>query len=354
MTAHQHNAHGGTRHAFVTCIFRNDSYVPGALIQAHALRRGNTPADLVCLVTAEVTDGAVELLGELYDRVIRVPSLTVGNRDQHRPYVSQVLTRVHALRAGTDGDLGLDYDKVVVVDADILPLRCYDHLFALPTPAGILNERADYFKSKGKRRQYICDPDAMRRGRWKWHDVYRSLPHGTPIPATVTDRVRTDVSNYGVNTALMVLTPSMAEYNSIIRQLSGTDELARLTTRFRWPDMQYLTARWSGMWHNIDVCFAGLCGYPSLSVLFGTHFAGPKPWQTRHRTVASRFRRFPDFRRWYEEVLELAASNRRVARDGRMNRIVEFAEQTLGEAQETHVSEAGGRPTAPRIVLRNH
>lgn len=316
-------------HAFVTCIIRNDSYLPGALVQAHALRRQETTADLVCLVTGDVSTAARAALGTLFDRVIPVePIVCRQNADQRRQYLAQVLTRVNALRLGADGDLGCAYEKIVLLDADVLPLRCYDHLFLVEPPAGIVNERADLFKRTDGSRRYVAG-GSLAYGRWAWHHHYRDVPHGARVPREITDRVLADPSNYGINAALLVLRPSLAQYTAISRCLAaGAGPAARLAS-FRWPDMQFLTAFWSGQWRNVDVCFAGLSGYPDLSVLFGTHFAGPKPWSIRSRSVVERFSRFPDFRRWYAEYAELVAREpalRRVPSLVRLERFVSSRE----------------------------
>jgi hypothetical protein len=288
-------------HAFVTYIIKNDSYLPGALLLAHALREMETPADIVCLATAEVSENARASLGELFDRVIAVEPLRLDScNDQHRQHLSQVLTRVNALRLGADGDLGCNYAKVALLDADLLPLRCYDHLFALPTPAGVINEHAEYLKGADHSGRYVADRSMLRWGRWRWHSVYRRIPHGERIPSAITNRVLTDPDNYGVNSALLVLAPDMEEYRAIVADLERPSTQG-LCAGFRWPDMQYLTARWTGRWHNVDACFAGIGGYPSIDLLFGTHFAGLKPWQTRRDSVCRCYSRFPDFQRWYHE-----------------------------------------------------
>ena len=293
-------------YAFATYVIRNDSYIPGALVLAHVLREMETSAELVCLITPDVSSCAAEALGSVFDSVVRVKPIDLHQcHDQHRQYLSQVLSRINVLRLGPDGDLGHEYTKVVLLDADVLPLRCFDHLFALPTPAGILNERSRYLKRTDSNLRYTADERRLRLGRWEWHHVYRRMLHGEPIPASVTDRVLEDRDNYGVNSALLVITPSMEEYREMLHDLSECSETQEQCARFRWPDMQYLTARWSGLWHNVDACFAGIGGYPSIDVLFGTHFAGLKPWQFRHQSVVNSFSRFPDFQRWYAEYLAM-------------------------------------------------
>ena len=68
---------------------------------------------------------------------------------------------------------------------------------------------------------------------------------------------------------------------------------------FDWPDMQYMTMRWSGQWTSIDVRFSGLGGYPDLEVLCGTHFAGFKPWYFNRGKTIERYARYADFQLWF-------------------------------------------------------
>ena len=312
------------RNAFATVVFKNDSYVPGALVLAHSLREQETRADLIVFVTNDVTPTARDALARLYDHVIVVPALERREHcEQGRQYLSQVLTRLHALRLGGDGDLGYAYEKVVLIDADVLPLRCYDHLFLVDGPAGILNERAELFREADSHRRYIT-PSSINHGRWRWHHQYRKWPHGSPIPQRITDRVLADPSNYGVNTAVLILEPSFNEFDAMARALLYRTGAAQHLEAFRWPDMQFLTAWYSGRWRNIDLCFAGLGGYPDPRVLFGTHFAGPKPWQINHETVIRRFARFPDFQLWYAEFLELLSAHPELRRWRKIARLEAF------------------------------
>lgn len=318
--------------AFVTYLIRNDSYLPGALVLAHMLRRQSS-ADVLCFVGDGVSDAACALARTVFSAVIRVPDIVVPSDDaKRRPYLPFVFTKLHALRLGPDGDLGRGYRRVVVLDADILPMRCYDHLFAVNPPAGILNERRDTMKEST---EFAAGGHAVAAltARWTWHEEYRLYPHGQRIPADVTDRVRRDARNYGVNTALLVVEPNMGEYRAIVTQLTEDDETVGWCRRHPWPDMQYLTMRWSGRWHNVDVCFAGLGGYPSIEVLFGTHFGGPKPWQIRNRSVAARFSRFADFRLWYRCFLDTLAAYPALASNGRMSRIASYAEGAVASAR---------------------
>lgn len=300
---------GSARFAFVSFLMLNDNYLPGALVLAHALRRQRTGADLVCLITEGVSSRARFALELLYDRVIGVERFYVPHvrrqERQDRPYF---FTRMNSLRLGEDGDLGCRYERLVVIDADVLPLGWYDHLFTLEAPAGIINERKEHFIESDGQGAYSTPEEVQRTGRWVWHRVYDAVcPHGHAIPAEVTDRVRDDPANMGINGSLFVFEPSAAELEAIRADVERP-EISRLVgDQFVWPDMQYLTMRWSGRWSSIDARFSGLNGYPDLSLLCGSHFAGFKPWYFNRAKALARYARYPDYQLWFGVFEEMVA-----------------------------------------------
>jgi alpha-N-acetylglucosamine transferase len=301
---------GTCRFAYVTLLMLNDSYLPGVLMIAYALRKQDTRADLVCMVTEEITPGARHALGLLFDHVMEVEKIFVPyKRRQKRQYIPYVFTRISALRLGRDGDLGFEYEKLAALDADVLPLKHYDHLFSLDAPAGILNEQKSHFLDYDSDGQYVIPPGVEATGTWKWHDVYDEIcPHGHKIPQEITDRVKQDPTNMGVNSALLVFEPSMDEFRGIKQDLYQPDVLRLVGDLFEWPDMQYLTMRWSGKWSNINLRFCGFSGYPRLSVLFGTHYAGLKPWNFKKERAMARYGRFEDFQFWFKEYTTMVTT----------------------------------------------
>ena len=40
-------------------------------------------------------------------------------------------------------------------------------------------------------------------------------------------------------------------------------------------------------------------------MLYGTHFAGFKPWNVRRLKTLACYARFPDYRRWFAEYVDL-------------------------------------------------
>ncbi len=311
--------------AYVTFVMLNDNYVPGALALGHSLRQQQTRAALVCLVSDGVSSKARGALARLFDLVVEVDLLYVPHarrqERQDRPYF---FTRLNALRLGADGDLGCRFEKVVVIDADVLPLQRYDHLFQLVPPAGILNESKDHVIESDASGNYAQTEVARTTGKWVWHHLYDPLcPHGHLIPGEITDRVGVDPKNMGLNGSLFVLEPSMEEFDSI-QQDVRRPEIERLVgDLFDWPDMQYLTMRWSGRWRNIDIRFSALNGYPDLAVLCGTHFAGFKPWYFHRDKAMARYCRYPDFQRWFQEFEQMIRNHPDLLEVGKLRRLHE-------------------------------
>jgi alpha-N-acetylglucosamine transferase len=299
-------APSSARQAFVTFLMRNDSYLPGALVLGYALSKQETGADRTCMVTPEITRGAREALALIFDHVVDVDAIYVPHarrqERQDRPYM---FTRLNALRLGAGGDLGFGYDKIVLLDADVLPLRCYASLFDVPAPAGIMNERKSHFVEVDETGSYVVPESVWTENKWRWHEIYDPVaPHGAPIPRELTDRPLKDPDNLGINGSLFVLEPSMDEFQAILADVRRPEIQALVGDRFDWPEMQYLTVRWSGQWHNVDVRYSALNGYPDLSVLYGTHFGGFKPWQVRKQSIQV-YARYPDYQRWFEAYIEL-------------------------------------------------
>lgn len=298
---------GSARYAFMTFVIRNDSFLPGALVFAYALRQLHTQADLVCMVTKDISEPARLAMEKLFDRVVEVQEIYIAHqRRQERQDRPFLFTRFQALQAGTDGALHLGYEKIALADADVLPLCCYDHLFTLEAPAGILNEakaNCMEYDSDGK---YIIPATVAEYGKWNWHRLYDPLcPHGAKIPAEITNRVSTDMENMGINSSLWVLEPSQEEYEHLLAEANKPEMSTLIGSKFNWPEMQFASVYWSGKWTSIDLRFSSFNGYPQLDVLCGTHFAGFKPWKFKEPGTFARFSRFPDYKQWQHHYMEM-------------------------------------------------
>ena len=283
--------------AYVTFIIRNDSYLPGALVFAYGLRLQKTVNDLICIVSENISKKAIELLKILYDDVLIINEIFVSHeRRQERQDRPFLFSRFNAFRLGKDGDLGKKYKKIIIADCDVLPLKNYDLLFELEAPAAIINEKKEYCVEY-KNGKYIIPKTVNQNGEWVWHEIYKDIPHGTKIPKEITDRIKTDKENMGVNASLMLFNPTMKLYNSIMDDLL-VPKIQNKISNYNWPEMQYITNKLSGKWTNIDLKFSSFNGYPIIDVLYGIHYAGLKPWNIKNKSIKS-FGKYEDYQLWF-------------------------------------------------------
>ena len=294
------------QYAYVTFLMRGDGYLPGALVLAYALKTQSS-YDCICLITKDVSNRARHALSLVYDKVIVIQELRIKSKiNTGRSDRNILMTRFEALKLE-------NFDKVIMLDADVLPLIGYDDLFALQTPAGIIMEYKDE-----------CYSDANpSSSKWSWHNKYNTVcPHAHVIPKKITDKVKCDLSNMGVNAGLWVLSPSKMEYNNIVKALDTPDIMA-LVEKFPWPEMQLATMFWSGKWTNIDIKYCSIGGYPRVDVLYGLHFAGLKPWQIKSRS-AIHYAKYPDFELWYQFYIALYWSVKELREYPMLIRLYEF------------------------------
>lgn len=305
--------------AFVTFVMRNDAYVPGALVFAYALKKQGVLADVICLVTPEVSKKARFALSSIFDDVITIEPITIYHPMRHgrqdRPFL---FTRFQALRLGKDGDLGKGYEKIVVADADLLPISHYQSLLDLPAPAGIMNESKNHCVSSFLG-SYTLKNHHHNSREWHWHHIYRSSPHGFKIPKAMTDRILNDPSNLGINACLYVLHPNMDDYLDIMNDLKDPDIIKQICT-YPWPEMQYLTLKYSGLWHNIDLRYASFNGYPKLDILYGTHYAGLKPWKITCDSV-NHFAKYDDYQLFFQTYHQMMEDYPMLTTNKKLNHI---------------------------------
>ena len=313
---------GSHKHAYVTFMIMNDSFLPGALMFAYGLKNQQVKSDIVCLVSGKISKSAIGALYNLFDKVISVPEVFVEHSLRHerqdRPYL---FSRFNALRLGRDGDLRQNYQKIIVCDADLVPISNYESLFTLNTPAGIINEHKINCMSCDENGHYIVGNKIQQTGKWRWHEIYETVcPHGKIIPANITNRVRRNTENMGVNASLWVLKPSMDEYCEIMQDVKSLETI-QLINKFKWPEMQYATLRWSGRWTNIDLKYSSFNGYPCIELLNGIHYAGAKPWKYKSLKQLEYFLHFPDYLYWYVKYLQMMAEHNKLFSCDKLSRI---------------------------------
>lgn len=294
------DSNGKRLYAYVTLVMLGDLYIAGAIVLAHTIRLLNSQADLVVLVTSDVSQDGRRVLSTFFDKVIDITYVLMANwrtkKQSHRKYLELVFTKFHLF------DL-TEYKKILLIDADALVLKYPDHLFSLNAPAGCFLENKDLFISYDKDGNYVLPSN----GKIEWYqEMCQCCSHGKLIPKNMTDRVQYDQKNSGIGGGLMLLEPKKGEYEAILKDVSQGKMKYLVENKFVWPEQQYLTLRYSGKWHSINPRFFGLQGYPHWSVLYGLQYGGDKPFVLNSKFDISVRIHYPDYVLWhqyYEDIL---------------------------------------------------
>lgn len=257
------------RYAFVTLLLGGDAYLPGCLVVAAALRwHQQTRAALVCLVDDSVSHEARAVLERVYDRVPIVPRL----RAHPSAYPESLLadayrdmyTKLHLFDAAL-----LPYRRVCFVDADLLPIRCFDHLFTLATPAAVIES---------------VDPTSQYAYIRHMHGVR----HGEPVPPAILEPTSDNDVTGGINSGLLVVAPDRARFVNMVARIGRPMQewgprhrrLYEHGIRYGFPDQHFLQVEFQDAFTAIDPRFNSM--RTDIPHSFGVHWTiGRKPWLNR-------------------------------------------------------------------------
>ena len=291
-------------YAYVTLLFPNyDSngnksyeYLLGCLLLAYLLKtqpqnydllsqnKVGTKAKIICMVTPDVENKIINILNIYFDDVIIVPyiswnenctgititDISRGNIDSKHSY-SKVMTKLNIFNKKI-----FPYKKIIYIDSDLFPVGYYDSLFSLDTPAGCLEHR------RIQKPEFGIDSWGYDRGQF--------IKHGNKIPSYLTNLIDSIASD--VNASLYVIEPDYNMFQEIINELKQPIDkffndnphkgfwLGNKFYNFYYlPEQNYLTQKFSGKWHSIDMGFS--TWMVELENCFGFTFAGfvTKPWK---------------------------------------------------------------------------
>lgn len=293
------NKDGTCKFAYVTLVMLGDAYVSGAIIVAYSIRKAGSLADLVVLVTPDVSENGKDVLRKFFTHVIEVDFITVPNwrvqKQPHRRYLELVFTKFHLFNL-------TQYEKVLLIDADAIVLKHPDHLFTLNAPAGSLIEYKDQIITYDKHGNYVYPKD----GELKWYkEMCDCCAHGKKIDKRITDKVFTDFKNSGVAAGLWLLEPKEGELDRILKDVTQGRSKWLVGQKYVWPEQQYLTGFYSGKWTSINPRFYGLQGYPHWSVLYGMQYAGDKPFVEHSKAPITERMKYADFVLWHQFYYEI-------------------------------------------------
>lgn len=255
------------RYAHITLLVGGEAYLPGCLVVGAALRwHVHTGAALVCLVDDSVPAGAREMLGRIYDRVSVVPRLRAHESSYPRELLSaayrDLYTKLHIFDARL-----LPYAQVTFVDADLLPIRCFDHLFTLPSPAAVIES---------------VDPTSQ----YAYVRHMNGVRHAEPVPPAILEVTSDENVTGGINGGLLVVRPDRARFEDMVARIRRPMpewgprhlQLYDRGIRYGFAEQHFLQLEFQDAWTAIDPRFNSM--RTDLPHSFGVHWMiGRKPWE---------------------------------------------------------------------------
>ncbi len=279
-------------YAFISLLYPNKqgqwTYLQGAILTALGLRKQQVTHKIICMVTPDVTEEICTLLQIVYDQVIIVDYIsplanagikingTVFNReiytdDTNYNDLANIFTKLHIFDSTK-----FNYDKIIFVDNDLIPMSNFDNLSKLNTPAG--------WQEKIMEIEHNLPIPSYTRIWGMWDNIASN----ELIPQSQTEIYKEPGSS--INAGLMVISPNADTFNSMITKLQqnkstwfgpthkhkgviGLDR--KLSTGYIFPEQDFLTQEFSGQWHMIDGRYCSW-GAQSDEEIFGMHMAGLK------------------------------------------------------------------------------
>ena len=249
-----------------------------------------TKAEITCMVTYDVDDNIIDILNKYFDKIIKVPYITWSLSSKYNICINNVKSIIiNDITGGHIDDSHIygrvttklnifnknlfPYEKVIFIDSDLFPLGYYDSLFSLDCPAGCLEHRRTQNDSFG------ISSWALDRGNF--------MIHGQKILKMFTDIENIYAAD--INASLLIIKPDENIFNEIINELQNNIFNNNNKYKGFWlgnnyynfyylPEQNYLTQKFSGDWHSIDMGFSSWL--VDLNNCFGFTFAGfvIKPW----------------------------------------------------------------------------
>ena len=265
------------RYAYTTLLMRSESYLPGCLAVGAALRwHVQTAASLVCLVDDKVPGWARAMLERVYDRVSVVPHVQAHESSFPKEMLSEpyrdMYTKLHIF----DAEL-FPCRRVVFVDADLLPIRAFDHLFTLDAPAAVIESVAP-------------------TSQWSWVRHMQEVCHAHPVPPKMLELSSEQDVTGGINGGLLVVEPDRARFEDMVERVQrpmsdwggNHREHWDRGIRYGFAEQHFLQVEFQERWIAVDPRFNSM--RTDVPHSFGVHWTiGRKPWENRSnpgRTVS--------------------------------------------------------------------
>jgi alpha-N-acetylglucosamine transferase len=248
--------------AWAVVLTSTNNYIKGVIALKHALHDlHKSQYPLLVLYTSAVVPEAVETLKQVGCIVKKIEPVHPKGRVE---YKSERFTETWTKLAVWNQP---EYDRLVLLDADMLSLQNMDELMQMELP------NKDWVAAC---HACICNPQKIKHYPASWVKENCSYTGATSIePAEIDSK-----SNY-FNSGLIVLTPDTDKFNSMINYLNSIEDL----NIYPFPDQDFLNEIFQNQWKPISYIYNALKTLQwahepmwDINQVKNVHYILTKPW----------------------------------------------------------------------------
>lgn len=189
--------------AYTWLMMKGDAYLPGIFTSIYSIIRTDPNADLVVMVTDDVSENARKILLKVATHLFYIPYISFESKQLKTERQRQLYNKWINSSYSKWNALALPYKKVILIDGDTIHTDNTDSLFDLEAPGMSFN--SPFNKPLG----YVPSTWKGKKGK----DGY--LLHGEKVTAKEVVDV---LNNGGIlpNATPVLLSPKLADYEEFI------------------------------------------------------------------------------------------------------------------------------------------
>ncbi|PWN97390.1 nucleotide-diphospho-sugar transferase, partial [Tilletiopsis washingtonensis] len=254
-------------------LMTGEKYLPGLAVFAHSLLREHKSAyPLVVMTTGKLSEEARQCVLALGCEIREVKDLRPEVAGTNMAYArfGDVWTKLRAFELA-------EYERVIMVDSDMLVRRNMDELMTLPLDDGM--QIAAGFAC-------TCNPAKMASYPKDWipeNCAFTPQSH----PAALTQPLKLDASSMPthklLNSGLVVLTPSSETMRAMEQRLNSDPSVKEMA----FPDQDFLAAFYAGAWQPLPWVYNALKKLRAAHAdmwrddkVANVHYIIDKPWES--------------------------------------------------------------------------
>ncbi|CAL1696128.1 unnamed protein product [Somion occarium] len=236
-----------TRNAAWVTLLTKSEYLPGALVVDQCLKSVGSKYPLVVMATSQLPQEARLILSNRDIPIRDISRLKPQNESSSMAELDSRFTRFADTWTKLQAFELVEYDRVVLIDSDMVVLRNMDELMDHDLPS-------DWIAAV---HACACNPRRFPHYPDDWipeNCAYSSVVHPTGIinPPVITDSSPRPYKQ--LNSGLVILTPSLELANDIHRFLMTSP----LVSTFAFPDQDLLAAYFEGRWKVLPYVYNAL------------------------------------------------------------------------------------------------